>query len=126
MQLHQPAGASPKQFLSQNPHFCVSALKRFTQRDFIARVEARGIAYHEKTLGQLFCDGSANEIIAMLLDDLQAAGGELELGVEPGAVTRRRRRVRRCDLGRADRVRVAGDRDRRQVDPEDGREGLCL
>ncbi len=81
-------GASPKQFLSQNPHFCVSALKRFTQHDFIARIEARGIAYHEKTLGQLFCDGSANEIIAMLLDDLKAAGGELLLGVEPGAVRR--------------------------------------
>ena len=61
-------GASPKQFLSENPHFCVSALKRYTARDFIARVEARGIAYHEKTLGQLFCDGSANQIIEMLLD----------------------------------------------------------
>jgi predicted Rossmann fold flavoprotein len=80
--------ASPKQFLSKNPHFCVSALKRFSAADFIARVAARGIAYHEKTLGQLFCDGSANEIIAMLLDDLKAAGGELELGVEPGAVGR--------------------------------------
>jgi predicted Rossmann fold flavoprotein len=80
--------ASPKQFLSENPHFCVSALKRFTSQDFIARVEARGIAYHEKTLGQLFCDGSAKEIIDMLLDDLKASGGELELGVEPGAVTK--------------------------------------
>ncbi len=80
--------ASPKQFLSDNPHFSVSALKRFTQRDFIARIEARGIAYHEKTLGQLFCDGSANQIIEMLLDDLKAAGGEIELGIEPGAVTR--------------------------------------
>ena len=80
--------ASPKQFLSDNPHFSVSALKRFTQRDFIARIEARGIAYHEKTLGQLFCDGSATQIIDMLLDDLKAAGGELELGVEPGVVTR--------------------------------------
>ncbi len=80
--------ATPKQFLSDNPHFCVSALKRFTQHDFIARVDARGIAWHEKTLGQLFCDGSANEIIALLLDDLRDAGGVLELGVEPGAVTR--------------------------------------
>src|SRR6185295_2274543 len=79
---------SPKQFISHNPHFCVSALKRFTQHDFIARVEARGIAYHEKTLGQLFCDGSAREIIDMLLDDLKAAGGDLRLGVEPGAVER--------------------------------------
>lgn len=80
--------ASPKQFLSQNPHFCVSALKRFTAKDFIAQVEARGIAYHEKTLGQLFCDGSAKDIIDMLLDDLKAAGGELELGVEPGKIER--------------------------------------
>ena len=80
--------ASPKQFLSENPHFCVSALKRFTSQDFIARVEARGIAYHEKTLGQLFCDGSAKEIIDMLLDDLNAAGGQLQLGVEPGAITK--------------------------------------
>jgi predicted Rossmann fold flavoprotein len=80
--------ASPKQFLSQNPHFCVSALKRFSARDFIARVEARGIAYHEKTLGQLFCDGSAQEIIGMLLDDLKAASGTLELGIEPGKVER--------------------------------------
>jgi predicted Rossmann fold flavoprotein len=79
---------SPKQFLSRNPHFCVSALKRFTQHDFIARVKERGIAFHEKTLGQLFCDGSAKEIIEMLLDDLRQAGGELRLGVEPGAVTK--------------------------------------
>jgi len=78
---------TPKQFLSQNPHFCVSALKRYTQHDFIARVEGRGIAWHEKTLGQLFCDGSARQIIDMLLDDLAGAGGELRLGVEPGAVT---------------------------------------
>lgn len=80
--------ASPKQFLSTNPHFCKSALKRFTSQDFIARVDARGIAWHEKTLGQLFCDGSAKQIIDMLLDDLGAAGGELRLGVEPGAVTK--------------------------------------
>lgn len=80
--------ASPKQFLSQNPHFCVSALKRFTAKDFIARVDARGIAWHEKTLGQLFCDGSAKQIIDMLLEDLAAAGGELRLNIEPGAVRR--------------------------------------
>jgi predicted Rossmann fold flavoprotein len=70
---------SPKQFLSQNPHFCISALKRFTARDFIKRVNARGIAYHEKTLGQLFCDGSAQQIIDMLLDEMNAAGVTLRL-----------------------------------------------
>jgi predicted Rossmann fold flavoprotein len=79
---------TPKQFLSNNPHFCVSALKRYTQHDFIKRVAERGIAFHEKTLGQLFCDGSATQIIDMLLEDLKAAGGELRLSVEPGAVER--------------------------------------
>lgn len=71
--------AAPKNFLSQNPHFCISALSRFSQHDFIARVEAAGIAYHEKTLGQLFCDGSAKEIIEMLLTDMRAAGVEVKL-----------------------------------------------
>jgi predicted Rossmann fold flavoprotein len=79
---------APRNFISRNPHFCVSALKRFSSRDFIKRVEARGIAYHEKTLGQLFCDGSAREIIDMLLDDLKDAGGALRLEVEPGKVER--------------------------------------
>jgi predicted Rossmann fold flavoprotein len=71
--------ASAKQFISQNPHFCISALKRFMARDFIKRVDARGIAYHEKTLGQLFCDGSAQQIIDMLTDDMSAAGVVLRL-----------------------------------------------
>jgi predicted Rossmann fold flavoprotein len=66
--------ASPKQFLSQNPHFCVSALSRYTQHDFIALVKKHGIAFHEKTLGQLFCDGSATEIIDMLLKECADAG----------------------------------------------------
>ncbi len=79
---------SPRNFLSANPHFCVSALKRFTNQDFISRVAARGIAFHEKTLGQLFCDGPSTQIVSMLLDDLKAAGGELGLGVEPGAIVR--------------------------------------
>jgi predicted Rossmann fold flavoprotein len=81
--------AAPKNFLSANPHFCISALRRFTAADFIARVEARGIAYHEKTLGQLFCDGSAAQIVTMLTDDLVETGGTLELatGVEDIART---------------------------------------
>ena len=80
--------ATPANFISRNPHFCVSALKRFSQHDFIALVSARGIAFHEKTLGQLFCDGSSLQIIDMLLSDLRAASGELELGVEPGRIAR--------------------------------------
>jgi len=72
-------GASPANFLSANPKFCVSALRRYTPRDFIALVERYGIAYHEKTLGQLFCDGSAKQIIDMLLSEMKAAGVVLRL-----------------------------------------------
>ncbi|MEZ5936588.1 MAG: NAD(P)/FAD-dependent oxidoreductase [Hyphomonadaceae bacterium] len=79
---------SPKAFLSSNPMFCVSALKRFTQHDFIERVKAHGVAFHEKTLGQLFCDGRSAEIIDMLLSDLRSAGAELRLGVAPAKVSR--------------------------------------
>ncbi len=78
----------PEYFLSRNPHFPVSALKRYTQHDFVARVAARGISYHEKKLGQLFCDGSATQIIDMLLAELREAGGSLHLDVEPGAIDR--------------------------------------
>src|SRR3954451_10778669 len=56
----------PENFLSDNPPFCGSALARYAPADFIALVEKHGIAYHEKTLGQLFCDGSASQIVAML------------------------------------------------------------
>jgi len=62
----------PEAFLSDNPHFCKSALARYTQHDFIALVEKHGIAWHEKTLGQLFCDGSARQIVAMLLAECAA------------------------------------------------------
>ncbi|MCL1628427.1 NAD(P)/FAD-dependent oxidoreductase [Roseibaca sp. V10] len=79
---------APERFLSDNPRFALSALKRYTQWDFIDRVSRAGIAWHEKTLGQLFCDGSAREIIAMLRADMDAAGVTLVLGAEIGAVTR--------------------------------------
>jgi len=78
----------PECYLSRNPRFAISALRRFTQRDFIARVDAAGIRWHEKTLGQLFCDGSAREIVALLTGDLAAAGGQLWLNTTLGAVTR--------------------------------------
>src|SRR5665213_3585104 len=71
--------ASPGQFLSANPHFCISALSRFTQHDFIARVVRRRIGWHEKTLGQLFCDGSAVQIVDMLLVEMAEAGVQLRL-----------------------------------------------
>jgi predicted Rossmann fold flavoprotein len=63
----------PENFLSSNPHFAKSALARYTPADFIALVEKHRIKYHEKTLGQLFCDGSAREILAMLEDECRAA-----------------------------------------------------
>lgn len=72
---------APERFLSSNPRFALSALRRFTQHDFIARVNAAGIAWHEKTLGQLFCDGSSRQILDMLTRDLHAAGGVVRLAV---------------------------------------------
>ena len=79
---------APERFLSVNPRFALSALNRFTPQDFIARVNRAGIAWHEKTLGQLFCDGSAKEIIAMLLHDMAEAGAALRLGVTVRSVSR--------------------------------------
>ena len=66
-------GTAPDRFLSANPHFAKSALGRYTPADFLALVESHGIAWHEKTLGQLFCDGSARQIVAMLLDECDHA-----------------------------------------------------
>jgi predicted Rossmann fold flavoprotein len=77
---------SPANFLSQNPRFCVSALKRYTQQDFLKLVEKHRISWHEKTLGQLFCDNSAKDIIRMLLDELEVAGGVLQLETEIKAI----------------------------------------
>jgi predicted Rossmann fold flavoprotein len=67
-------GTTPANFLSANPHFCKSALARFRPEHFIAMVEAHGIAHHEKDLGQLFCDDSSKQIVAMLLDECRHAG----------------------------------------------------
>lgn len=72
--------ARPEAFLSDNPHFCKSALARYTQHDFIALVEKHRIAWHEKTLGQLFCDGSARQIVAMLLAECAEAGVDVRVG----------------------------------------------
>src|SRR5271170_4727601 len=67
----------PENFISANPHFAKSALARYTPADFIALVEKHGIRYHEKTLGQLFCDGSAREILQMLEEECKAANVEI-------------------------------------------------
>ena len=71
-------GAGPDRYLSANPHFAKSALARYTAQDFLALVERHGIAWHEKTLGQLFCDGRATQIVRLLLDE--CAGAEVALG----------------------------------------------
>ena len=81
-------GATHDNFISANPHFAKSALSRHTPADFIALVEKHGIAWHEKTLGQLFCDGSAKQIVAMLLDECAAGGVDLAFGA-PASVEHR-------------------------------------
>jgi predicted Rossmann fold flavoprotein len=70
----------PDSYISENRHFCLSALKSYTAQDFIALVDKHKIAYHEKTLGQLFCDQSAKEIVTMLLNECEAGRVELRLG----------------------------------------------
>ncbi len=92
------SGCVPERFLSANPHFARSALARYTQHDFIALVRKHGIPFHEKTLGQLFCDGSARAIVAMLLAECSAAGVDLRLS------------HRITDLTRDDRFRITTDR----------------
>lgn len=67
----------PENFISENPHFCKSALARYTPNDFIQLVEKYNIKYHEKKLGQLFCNGSAKEIVSMLLSECEKAGAEI-------------------------------------------------
>lgn len=80
--------SAPDRFLSANPHFARSALGRYTQHDFIALVEKHGIPYHEKTLGQLFCDRSAHDIVRMLLDECAAGWVDLRLSHRVTGVTR--------------------------------------
>jgi predicted Rossmann fold flavoprotein len=79
---------SPANFLSDNPRFCNSALSSFTQRDFIALVEAHGITWHEKTRGQLFCDGSSRQIVDMLLAECRAAHAQLRPGVRISGIAK--------------------------------------
>ncbi len=73
-------GTTPANFISVNPHFCKSALARYTPADFIGLVDAHRIAWHEKELGQLFCDDSSKQIVRMLLDECAAAGVRVETG----------------------------------------------
>ncbi|TGG94026.1 NAD(P)/FAD-dependent oxidoreductase [Natronospirillum operosum] len=79
----------PEHFLSRNPHFCKSALSRYTQWDFISLVSEHGIAWHEKADGQLFCDHSSKDILNMLLQEIEAVGVQLRLRTEVTAVSRK-------------------------------------
>jgi predicted Rossmann fold flavoprotein len=79
---------SPANFLSDNPRFCNSALSSYTQRDFMALVDSYGIAHHEKTRGQLFCDGSSRQIVDMLLTECRKARAQLRLGIKISAVAK--------------------------------------
>lgn len=81
-------GAGPDNYLSANRHFAKSALARYTPRDFLDLVERYGIAWHEKTLGQLFCDGSAKQIVAMLLDECAKGAVDVRVGQEIARVGR--------------------------------------
>ncbi len=78
----------PENFLSSNPHFAKSALARYSPVDFIALVEKHGVAYHEKILGQLFCDGSAQQIVAMLEEECRRAGVTILTGIKVDLVLR--------------------------------------
>ena len=79
---------APDRYISRNPHFAKSALSRYAPSDFLALVESYGIAWHEKTLGQLFCDGSARQIVAMLLEECAKGGVELICSAAAGEVSR--------------------------------------
>jgi predicted Rossmann fold flavoprotein len=79
---------TPANFLSDNPRFCHSALSGYTQRDFVTLVESYGIAFHEKTRGQLFCDGSSRQIIDMLLEECRKGRVQLRLGAKISAVSK--------------------------------------
>ena len=81
-------GTTPANYLSANPHFCKSALARYTPADFVAMVERHGIAYHEKELGQLFCDDSSKQIVRMLLDEADAAGAQVRTHCRVEAIER--------------------------------------
>ena len=78
----------PAAYLGENPRFALSALKRFSQHDFIKMVERHRIPYHEKTLGQLFCDNSAKDIIRMLTDEMRSAGVTLSLNLGVKSISR--------------------------------------
>ncbi len=115
----------PENFLSANPHFAKSALARYTPEDFIALVNKHRIPYHEKTLGQLFCDRSAGDILAALEEECRAAGVSVFLIRKFRGL--RERRSSSCGLA-SERISCAraGGCDGRTVDPEDWRDCVWI
>lgn len=91
--------AQPGNFISDNPHFCKSALARYTPQDFISLVEKHGIKYHEKKLGQLFCDGSAKEIVNMLIGECENAGVELSVNCSVSEIIKNEKFTIKTDTG---------------------------
>ncbi len=117
---------APDRFLSANPHFAKSALGRYRPEDFIALVDSYGIAWHEKTLGQLFCDGSAKQIVAMLLDECAKGAVDIVLG-RPVTAVDHADGLYRIDLDGPLGIRTGfGHRHRWPLDPSDGRHWLRL
>lgn len=91
--------AKPENFLSDNPHFCKSALARYTPQDFISLVEKHKIKYHEKKLGQLFCNGSSKEIVDMLLKECKNAGAEILVNCKVSKINKTEKFIVSTNLG---------------------------
>ena len=106
---------SADNFISANPHFCKSALARYTPADFVSLVEKHDIRYHEKKLGQLFCDGSSRNIIEMLLAEARKAGVEIRCGSLVGSITSELPAYRGPQPGSPAGVVVAGGLSERQT-----------
>ena len=115
----------PDRFISANRHFCISALRRYTQHDFTALVRRHGIPFHEKKLGQLFCDDSARDIVGMLLRECDEAGVTLMLETTVSRISKDNRFRVETQRGSFEAGK-SGDRDRWSVDPEDGRHRVRL
>ncbi len=92
-------GAEPAQYVSGNPDFCRSALSRYTADDFLELIQSHGIAFHEKTLGQLFCDRSAQQVIDMLVEECRAVGASIVLDCHVRAVEKKERFLVRTSAG---------------------------
>ena len=90
---------TPENYLSQNPHFCKSALNRYTQYDFIDLVEKHHIPYHEKRLGQLFCDDSAKKIVDLLLKECRQAQVQIQTNCTVQQIRKKDRFILQTQLG---------------------------